>query len=317
MSSAGQAHSEPARSSILVEACDYLPDDLAARKRAQGLRVTVCIPAKDEQATIGAIVGIIHHDLVDNVGLVDEILVMDDSSDDATSLAARASGATVVPVASVLPELERMHGKGNALWRGLHVAAGDLIVYIDADISGFTSDYVTGLLGPLITDPAIAFTKACYDRPFAGNPTGGGRVTELVARPLISRFFPQLAGIVQPLSGEYAGRRSVLEQIPFATGWGVEIAMLIDLEALVGVEAIAQVDLGVRHHKHQEIHALGRQAYAIQTTVLRRAGIDTSSDPVVPFVRATVDRTTEVVSVNVGEHPPLASLRSNTAADQL
>lgn len=274
----------------------------------------MCIPAKDEQGTIGSIVGAIYHDLVDNLGLVDEILVMDDSSDDATRLAARASGATVVPVASVLPERGRNHGKGNALWRGLHVAAGDLIVYIDADISGFTSDYVTGLLGPLLTDPAIAFSKACYDRPFAGNPTGGGRVTELVARPLISQFFPQLAGIVQPLSGEYAGRRSVLEQIPFATGWGVEIAMLIDLDALVGVEAIAQVDLGVRHHKHQEIHALGRQAYAIQTTVLRRAGIDPSSEASVPFVRATVDRTTEVVPVNVGEHPPLASLRADPIA---
>ncbi len=308
MASVDQGSELPVPTARFVEACDYLPEDLAERKQAQGLRVTVCIPAKDEQATIGAIVGVIYHDLVDNVGLVDEILVMDDSSDDATSLAARASGATVVPVSSVLPELGRSHGKGNALWRGLHVANGELIVYIDADISGFTSDYITGLLGPLLCDPEVAFTKACYDRPFAGNPTGGGRVTELVARPLISQFFPQLAGIVQPLSGEYAGRVSVLRQIPFATGWGVEIAMLIDLDALVGSDAIAQVDLGVRHHKHQEIHALGRQAYAIQTTVLRRAGVDESTEASVPFVRATVGRTTEVVAINVGEHPPLASL---------
>ncbi len=288
---------------------DYSAKDLARRKHADDLTITVCIPAKDEQATIGGIVAAIHHDLVDNLGLVDEILVMDDSSDDATSLAARAAGATVVPVSTVLPELGRNHGKGNALWRGLHAAAGDIVVYIDADISGFTSDYVVGLLGPLLTDPTIAFTKACYDRPFGANPTGGGRVTELVARPLISQFFPHLAGIVQPLSGEYAGRRSVLEQIPYSTGWGVEIAMLIDLANLVGVEAIAQVDLGIRHHKHQEIHALGRQAYAIQTTVLRRAGIDPSSESTVSFVRATVDRSTEVVPVNVGEHPPLRSIR--------
>lgn len=301
-------YAAPVSTPPVHRAGDFDPAALVDRRRAHRVDISVCIPARDEQETIGAIVKTIRHDLMETHALVDEIIVMDDSSNDATSDAAGAEGARVVPVRTVLPELGVSTGKGNALWRSVYESDGDIIVWIDADIRNFSSHFVTGLLGPLLTDDTVGFVKGCYRRPLGDAPTGGGRVTELVARPLLSMFFPDLVGIVQPLSGEYAARRIVAEAVPFIEGWGVETALLIDVAARFGVDAIAQVDLDVREHRNRPLDQLSPQAYAILVTVLRRAGIDPSHDDVVDFTRLGLGRSIEHVAVTVGERPPMEGI---------
>jgi glucosyl-3-phosphoglycerate synthase len=184
---------------------------------------------------------------------------------------ASAAGARVVHRDDVLPELGSRPGKGEVLWKALHATSGDLVVYLDADLEEFGPHYVTGLLGPLLHDDAVQLVKAFYDRPLLDvSPVGGGRVTELTARPLLNLHFPELAGVVQPLAGEYAARRSLLERLPFAAGYGVEIGLLIDAGRLCGLDALAQVDLGERRHGHQNTAALGRMATTILHTVTSR-----------------------------------------------
>jgi glucosyl-3-phosphoglycerate synthase len=283
--------------------------------------VSVVIPARDEESTVGSIVDTIRHELVERVPLVDEILVVDSRSSDRTVAVAAAAGARVVAQDTVLAWLPRLDGKGEALWKGLAASEGDLVVFIDADLRGFTPDFVTGLLGPLLTDPAVAFIKGFYHRPFDHPahpvPDGGGRVTELVARPLLNMYWPELAGFVQPLAGEYAGRRAVLEQVPFVTGYGVELGLLIDMVELVGLDAMAQVDLGCRRHTHQNNEALGRMAGQIMLTAferLQRQGrIVMSEQPatlLAQFRRGDssygVHRELVVSDVAVPERPPLA-----------
>jgi len=275
--------------------------DLATRKAGQ--RISVCLPARDEEATVGAIVATIHADLVEHVGLVDEVLVVDDHSADDTASAASAAGARVIQAAEVLAEHGEGHGKGEALWKSLFACEGDLVVWCDADIRDFGSHFVTGLLGPLLTTDA-AFVKGFYDRRVDG-PVGGGRVTELAARPIIAMLFPGLASVVQPLSGEYSGRRSVLEQVPFVNGYGVEMGLLIDLAELVGVEAMAQVDLGVRRHRHRTLDELGPQSLAVLHTALQRAGV---TDPADVVHLVSLGRPT--AQVNVSQRPPLQDLES-------
>jgi glucosyl-3-phosphoglycerate synthase len=238
-------------------------------------RISVVLPALDEAATIGAIVATIRRDLMDVAHpLVDELLVMDSGSSDATVDIARTAGATVFERGDVLPDVPALPGKGEVLWRSLAASRGDLLVFIDADLEDFSSSVVTGLLGPLLTDRSIALVKGLYDRPLRDGerllPSGGGRVTELVARPLINLNWPELSGVVQPLAGEYAARRGLLERLPFPTGYGVELAVLVDTLELLGLDAIAQVDLGVRLHRHQDDRALGRMAAEIWQTALRR-----------------------------------------------
>ena len=172
----------------------------------------------------------------------------------------------------MLPELGPGEGKGEALWSSVAAAEGDLIAWVDADITDFAARFVTGLLGPLLLWPDIGFVKGYYDRPVSPDGEGGGRVTELAARPLVATLFPQLASIVQPLAGEYAGRRSVLERVPFVQGYGVDLGLLIDIADVEGTDAIAQVDLGSRHHRNRPLHELGPQALAVVQTALRRAG---------------------------------------------
>ncbi len=271
--------------------------------------VSVCIPARDEEGTVGAIVGSIHDELVRGCGLVDEILVVDDHSTDRTAEVAAGAGARVIAAGSVLTAYGIGHGKGEAMWKSVHESVGDLIVWCDADVVDFSTRFVVGLLGPLLTVPTVDFVKGFYDRPVVtthaevGRSDRGGRVTELMARPLLSSLFPELTGVTQPLSGEYGGRRSVLERLPFVEGYGVDVALLIDVVDRVGVDAIAQVDLGERHHRNRPLDELSPMATAILQVVLRRAGLPVPSG-------ATVLRRPglEPLEIDVVERPPLVDV---------
>ncbi len=250
----------------------FTVDDLLVAKARTGTTVSVCLPARDEEATVGAVVAAIRSTLMDAAPLVDEIVVVDDHSTDRTAEVAAAAGARVVDARTVLPDHGEGHGKGEALWKSVHESTGDVVVWVDADILAFDPGFIVGLLGPLLTDHDTDFVKGHYHRPEADG-VGGGRVTELLARPLLSQFFPELADVAQPLGGEYAGRRSLLERLPFVVGYGVDVALLIDAVRLVGIGHIAQVDLGVRHHRNRTLEELGPQALAVSQAILDRAGL--------------------------------------------
>jgi glucosyl-3-phosphoglycerate synthase len=273
-----------------------------------GQRVSVCIPARDEEATVGHIVGTVRRELVERVPLVEEILVLDDGSADATARAAADEGARVLAVADILSDLGPGSGKGNALWKALYASNGDLVVFIDADIRNFRADFVTQLVRPLVDDEQVMLTKGFYHRPLHGEATGGGRVTELMARPLLSHLFPELADIVQPLAGEYAGRRRALESVPFVQGWGVEFALLVDLTVRYGRAAIAQVDLGVREHRNRALDELGAPALAILATALRRAGLQHVGPERAELVRFDHDHALQRIEVQLAERPPMVSV---------
>jgi glucosyl-3-phosphoglycerate synthase len=267
---------------------------LAQTKARQGVAVSVCIPAWNEEATIGKIVATVRRDLIERAALVDELIVLDDGSTDGTADEAAANGAAVVAVDEILPDLAAGTGKGNTLWKSLYVSTGDLVCFLDADVRNFGPHFVTRLLAPLLGSDAVGMVKAFYRRPFGAEPTGGGRVTELMARPLLTYLFPALTRFAQPLAGECAARRSVLEAVPFVEGWGVEIGLLIDVVREFGHAAVTQVDLGVREHRNRPLEALGPQALAILVTTLRRAGIDG-------------DRANHV-DVEVRERPPMLTI---------
>ncbi|MFC7218733.1 glucosyl-3-phosphoglycerate synthase [Streptomyces polyrhachis] len=250
---------------------------LLAAKRALGPQgtVSVVLPALDEEATVGAIVTAIRTTLMTpHCPLVDELVVVDSGSTDRTAEVAAAAGARVVHRDALLPALPAVAGKGEVLWRSLLATSGEIVAFVDADLRDFDPVFVSGIVGPLLTDPRLAFVKAMYDRPLEGPagqlPGQGGRVTELVARPLLNLHWPLLAGFVQPLGGEYAARRPLLERLPFPVGYGVELGLLVDTLHLVGLDAMAQVDVGVRHHRHQGGQALGRMAAAIYRTAQSR-----------------------------------------------
>jgi glucosyl-3-phosphoglycerate synthase len=255
-------------------AAQFDASTLAAAK--DGRRVSVLIPARDEEATIGDIVATLRTELVDRVPLVDEIVVIDSHSTDATSAVARAAGASVVHVDQIVPHAGSRTGKGEAMWKALAVMSGDLGVYLDADVREFTADFVVGLLGPLLTDESLVFVKAFYDRPWAsGTPrsSGGGRVTELVARPLILERTPLLSGFVQPLAGECAFRVEALRSIPFVSDYGVDIGLMIDVLRDHGLSAMAQVDLGLRLHRHQDLAALSAMTQHVRAAFDLRADL--------------------------------------------
>jgi glucosyl-3-phosphoglycerate synthase len=265
--------------------------------------VSVCIPARNEESTVGAIVSTIRTQLVEGLGLVDEIVVVDDHSTDRTGEEATAAGARVVAAAEVLVEHGRGHGKGEALWKSLYASTGDVVVWCDADVRDFDPRFITGLLGPLLTDPGVGFVKGFYERPVDRQVRGGGRVTELVARPVLTMLFPHLGGVVQPLSGEYGGRRSVLEQVPFVEGYGVDIGLLIDIAERFGVDSLAQVDLGQRVHRNRPLHELSPMAAQVLQAALHRAA------PELTPQRFTM-RPPELEPVEIAyrERPPLATL---------
>jgi Glycosyl transferase family 2 len=240
-------------------------------KERQSLTVSVCIPTLNEAATIGPIVETIRRELVEGIPLVDELAVMDSSSGDGTAEAAERAGAVVHQDRDIRPDLAALSGKGEALWKSLFALHGDVILWLDADIVNFHPRFVCGPLGPLLTNPEIGYVKSFYERPMSeGTSLGGGRVTELVARPLLNMFWPHLSGLIQPLSGEYAGRRSILEQVPFLTGYGVEIGLIIDVADRFGIEVMAQVDLEDRIHRNRPIGELSRMAFAVLQSALRR-----------------------------------------------
>jgi glucosyl-3-phosphoglycerate synthase len=269
-----------------------------------GETISVCIPCKNEESTVGAIVSIIRGELVEEVGLVDEIVILNDRSTDATAQVAAAAGAVVVHVDDVAGDLPTGRGKGNVLWSSLLASKGDLVVWCDADLTSFTSDWIAKLVAPLLLDQTVDLVKGLYLRPTDIAGQGGGRTTELAARPLLSLLYPDLALLAQPLSGEVAGRRSVLEQLEFVQGWGVEVAVLVDILNLHGANAIAQVDLGVRKHRHRPLVDLSVQAAEIALTLLLRSGSVDIGD--VEQVLRRPDGT--VVELNVARRPPVVSL---------
>lgn len=250
-------------------------DALLLAKRRGGHRISVVLPARNEETTVGVLVRDLVARWVTDVPLVDEVVVIDSNSTDATAEVARAAGADVVAAGEVLPAHGDRPGKGEALWKSLAATTGDLVVFMDSDLLGDVSHYVPGLLTPLLLDQRVDYVKGCYTRPLTVDgehrPAGGGRVTELTARPLLNALWPELAGFVQPLGGEYAGRRAVLEQVPFVSGYGVEVGLLVDLLRVCGLSGLAQVDLGTRTHSHQTEAALGKMAGQIVSTVLSRA----------------------------------------------
>jgi glucosyl-3-phosphoglycerate synthase len=288
----------------------------ALRERKGATTVSVVLPALDEEPTVGGIVEGIRR-LAEETGLVDEIVVVDSGSTDRTAEVAAAAGATVHHRDDILPRLGSYPGKGEVLWKALHVTRGDLVVYVDADLTGFGPHYVTGLLGPLLHDPGVLLTKAFYDRPLLDvSAAGGGRVTELMARPLFQAHFPELAGVVQPLAGEYAARRSLLETLPFAPGYGVETGLLLDTVAAHGLDAVAQVDLGHRTHGHQDTEALGRMAATILRTVLARTDPARTAWPELTQFRrdsggAVLPHDTRIA---VPERPPIVTVPEYRAA---
>lgn len=301
-------------------ASDFRAGDLVAAKA--GRRISVVLPARNEAATVGSIVSALRTELVDRVPLIDELVVVDSHSTDTTAQVARAAGAHVVAQGEVLPGWGDLPGKGEALWKSLAATDGDIVAFLDSDLRDFDPALATGLLGPLLTEPEVVFCKGAFDRPLDDGrtvlPAGGGRVTELVARPLLAVHWPALAGFVQPLVGEYAGTRAALESIPFAGAYGVDIGILIDLFEEYGLDALAQVDLGRRTHRNSPDAALAVMAMHQHLAVLhrlRRHGRVTDAAPPGDSLTlhhrdpASGDFVSETVAVTPGERPPMREVR--------
>src|ERR1700729_1546949 len=255
---------------------DWPPERLLAAQRAAGTQISVVIPARNEERTVGRVVAAVRQALLTATPLVDEIIVVDSDSTDGTARSAERAGAVVHRARDVAPALGSYPGKGGALWKSLLVTKGELLVFVDADLTRWGPHFVTGLLGPLLFDERVLLVKGFYERLYAGGDgsvtADGGRVTELVARPLLSLWGPELTGIVQPLAGEWAARRDLMESLPIPVGYGIELAVLLDTPREHGLETIAQVDLGRRGHKHQTSHDLAVMAAELMLVAERRRG---------------------------------------------
>jgi len=247
---------------------------LVKMKEEQGLKISLCIPTLNEEKTIGKEIVIFRSELMERYPLIDEFAVIDSGSEDKTCEVAASFGADVYKAADILPEVGDKRGKGENLWKAIYQLKGDIICYVDADIKNIHPRFVTGIVAPLIQNKTIKYCKAFYDRPMAYSSgiraSGGGRVTEILIRPLFSLFFPELTALIQPLSGEFAVRREVLERIPFPIGYGVETAHILDVYNEWGLEAFAQCDLDQRIHRNQSTNALGKMSFGILQTFINR-----------------------------------------------
>jgi len=250
----------------------YPAERIAAERAEGGLSVSVCLPARECAGTVGEIVGALMP--LRDAGAIDEVVVVDGASADGTAAVAEGAGAVVWQEAELMPAYGPVLGKGDAMWRALSVLEGELICFLDADTEGFSAHFATGLLGPLVCEEGVSFVKAFYRRPFVQGgivlAEEGGRVNHLTARPALELFYPELVGVRQPLAGEVAARRELLEGLPFATGYGVEIAMLIDVWREIGLAGIAQVDLDEHRNRHQPLSALEPMAFTVLATIARR-----------------------------------------------
>lgn len=283
---------------------------------AKGSRtVSVVLPALDEEATVGAVVASVMPLL--NT-LVDEIVVIDSGSTDATAARAAAAGARVESRESALPGVPVVPGKGEVLWRSLAATSGDIVVFMDSDVIDPDPRYVPALLGPLLMNPELHLVKGYYRRPLINadgvDAAGGGRVTELTVRPLLAALRPELSGVIQPLAGEYAGTRELFTSIPFAAGYGVEIGVLLDTADRYGIDAIGQVDLGSRVHRNRPLHELGPMSRQIVATLFGRLGIDDRGAPLTAFVLGDGGPALRRAYPVLDDRPPLRTLLAGAVA---
>ncbi|MEU3768547.1 glucosyl-3-phosphoglycerate synthase [Amycolatopsis keratiniphila] len=280
-------------------------EDIVAAKGDR--TVSVVLPALDEEDTVAEVVGTVRP-LLGTV--VDELIVMDSGSTDATAELAAGAGARVVHREDVLPGLPPVPGKGEVLWRSLAATTGDVVVFLDSDLVDPDPAFVPTLLGPLLCEDGVHLVKGFYRRPLRLESSGGGRVTELLARPVLSALRPSLSGLIQPLGGEYAATREFLESVPFAAGYGVEIGLILDAEARYGLEGLAQVNLGVRKHRNRSLLQLGVMARQILGTALARCGVK-SDDPaqLTQFAQVGDEWLPEVAEVSVSDRPPMREVR--------
>ncbi|MGH3795027.1 MAG: glucosyl-3-phosphoglycerate synthase [Pseudonocardiaceae bacterium] len=308
-----------------VQSVPWTVEALVAAKR--GRTVSVVLPALNEEATVGAVVGALYPLLGT---LIDELVVMDSGSTDRTVASAAAAGARVVHRGDVLPELDPWPGKGEVLWRSLAATSGDLLVFIDSDLVDFDSGFVPALLGPLLLGPLllsprrvgaeVQMVKGFYRRPLRMESAeighGGGRVTELLARPLLNALRPELAGVVQPLGGEYAASRAFLESVPFAAGYGVEIGLLLDVHTGYGLDGLAQVNLGVRKHRNRSLLDLGVMSRQILGAALPRCGVPevSGANGMTQFVQLGARFTPTETSVLVADRPPMRDVLAARSA---
>jgi glucosyl-3-phosphoglycerate synthase len=288
----------------------FSAERIATERAGRGLGVSVCLPARECAGTVGEIVAALAE--LREAGAIDAIVVVDAASPDGTARVAREAGAEVWQEAELLPSFGAVQGKGDAMWRALSRLDTELVCFLDADTEGFSAHFATGLLGPLVCEPGISFVKGFYRRPLDGASAaelaageGGGRVNHLMARPALALLYPELAEIRQPLAGDVAARRELLERLPFATGYGVETAMLIDAWREVGLEGIAQVDLDEHRNRHQPLAALEPMAATVLATALSRAQRDG---------RATLRPPADALARAPLERPPLASLAAEAGA---
>jgi glucosyl-3-phosphoglycerate synthase len=294
---------------------DHTLEELLGAKAAEGLRVSLVVPARNEAATVGDVVTRVREALVETTELLDEIVVIDSDSTDDTFAVAQDAGATAYRASEIRPDLGVARGKGEAMFKSLFVTSGDVLVFMDADLLDWDTHFVPGLLGPLLTRPGISLVKGYYERPLADGSEDsgayeGGRVTELVARPLLNLLFPELSGLVQPLAGEWAVRRNLFEQLALPTGYAVETTALIDTAELLGIEAIAQVHLGRRAHRHQALRDLGAMSTQILTATWARAharNLPTGPMPLRQYLPVDGEIAPHTRYVDIGERPPAAT----------
>ena len=293
--------------------------DLVREKEKQNLKISLCIPTLNEERTIGKEIILFHSELMVRYPLIDEIAIIDSGSSDNTLNVAQSFGADTYLASDILPELPPKKGKGENLWKAIYQLEGDIIIYVDADIKNTHPRFAYGLVAPLIYRKEIKYVKAFYDRPLAFSegirPSGGGRVTEILIRPLFSLFFPELSAIIQPLSGEYAVRREVLEKLSFPIGYGVETAHIIDVYREYGLDAFAQTDLDQRVHRNQETRSLGKMAFGILQTFFRRLQ-EGNMIPGLPELSTILrqfqvhDKEFETINIDIREEerPPMLSI---------